>query len=166
MRIATSILTSQRLQLPQGHGDIEAGVRHSHSAGAGLPRLAVLGRALGDDLLVVLHEGRLAGLPRNATMGQFAIITYLDTELHGGWSRGGGRPGLTVLYDISYGMMLNYFILACRRTGTTVEHCAESSETWAARRRPTKNSTPTLPCGNTIYKWVKRPTMSRECLLR
>lgn len=76
----------QRLQLSQGHGDIETGVRHSHGAGAGVSGVAVLGRALGNDLLVVLYEGKLAGLPRNATMGQFAIITYLDTELHGGWS--------------------------------------------------------------------------------
>lgn len=78
----------QRLQLSQGHGDIETGVRHPLGARAGLPGVALPGRALGDDLLVVLHEGGLARLPRNATMGQFAIITHLDTELHGGWRRG------------------------------------------------------------------------------
>lgn len=76
----------QCLQLSQGHGDIETRVRHSHGAGTGVSGVAVFGRALGDDLLVVLYERRFAGLPRNATMGQFAIITYLDTELHGGWS--------------------------------------------------------------------------------
>lgn len=82
------VIILQRLQLSQGHGDIEAGVRHPHGAGAGLPGVTLPGRALGDDLLVVLYEGRLTGLPRNATMGQFAIITHLNTELHGGWRRG------------------------------------------------------------------------------
>lgn len=76
----------QCLQLSQGHGDIETGVRHSHGARARVSGIAVLGRTLGDDLLIVFYEGRLAGLPRNATMGQFAIITYLDTELYSGWS--------------------------------------------------------------------------------
>lgn len=45
--------------------------------------------------------------------------------------------------------------LFCRRTGTTAEFCAESSETWAARCRPTKNSILTCPRGNITCKWVR-----------
>jgi len=99
-RVLTLIhVNLQCLQLSQGHGDLEAGVRHPHGVRAGLLGVALPRRALGDDLLVVLYEGRLAGLPRNATMGQFAIITHLNTELHGGWRR--GVPVTVPRYNIS-----------------------------------------------------------------
>jgi len=81
-------LLLQCLQLSQGYGDIKAWVRHSPGVRTGLSGVTLSGRTLRDDLFIVLYEGRLARLPRNATMGQFAIITHLNTELHGGWRWG------------------------------------------------------------------------------